>query len=100
LPEKFKSGMARIYQAPVMGEAQIRIAIVSNRAEADLLVCKVDSYGMAIGDALWYITRDKENATCRVYFTSVGMAQINIYMVTTRGEAGWQRAHPLKGRFK
>ena len=41
--------MARIYQAGTMGEAHIRIAIVAIREEADLLVHRVSSLGLASG---------------------------------------------------
>ena len=90
--------MARIYQAASMGEARVRAALVS-RGEADLLVCRVSSWGMAHGDARWFITRDKQEATAWVYFTSIGMAQVKICFVDGLGEAGWQRPHALKGRL-
>jgi hypothetical protein len=91
--------MARIYQAASMGEARVRVALVS-RGEADLLVCRVNSWGMAYGDARWYITRDKQDATAWVYFTSIGLAQVKVCFVDGLGEAGWQREqHAFKGRF-
>ncbi|WP_035059840.1 DUF6150 family protein [Andreprevotia chitinilytica] len=91
--------MARIYQAATMGEAHIRVAIVTDRGRADLLVHRVASYGMAHGDARWYITRDKQSATAWVYFTSPGFAQVSICFVDSYGEAGWQKPNPHKGRF-
>lgn len=91
--------MARIYQAATMGEAQIRIAIVATRAEADLLVHRVSSLGLATGDALWFITRSKQDATAWVFPTSVGMAHVKICFVDTYGEAGWVKPHPYKGKF-
>ena len=48
--------MARIYQAETMGEADLRVALVTDRGRADLLVNRVGSYGLAVGDALWFIT--------------------------------------------
>lgn len=81
--------MARIYQTTNMGEAKLRVALVS-QGEADLLVHRVSSWGLAHGDALWYITRDKQEATAWLYFTSVGMAQIKICFVDSYGSAGWQ----------
>ena len=90
--------MARIYQAATMGEAHIRIAIVSARAEADLLVHRVSSLGLAAGDALWFITRS-EDATAWIFPTSVGMAHVKICFVDTAGEAGWVKSHPYKGKF-
>lgn len=91
--------MARIYQAATMGEAHIRIAIVSARAEADLLVHKVSSWGLAMGDALWFVTNNKQEATAWVFPTSVGMAHVKICFVGTSGEAGWVKPHPYKGKF-
>ena len=91
--------MARIYQAATMGEAHIRIAIVTTRAEADLLVHRVSSWGLAVGDALWFITRSKQDDTVCVFPSSVGMAHVKICFVDTSGEAGWVKPHPYKGKF-
>jgi len=90
--------VARIYQTTEMGEAHLRISIVSHR-EADLLVHRENSSGLAQGDAHWYITRDKQVATAWVFFTSHSMAQVSICFVDSRGEAGWQRPSPYRGRF-
>lgn len=95
--------MARIYQTPSMGEATLRVAIVANQGEADLLVYRVSSWGMARGDALWFITRNKQDANTYLYFTSVGMAQVKICFVENMGSAGWQErgqaALRYRGRF-
>ncbi|WP_336733222.1 DUF6150 family protein [Chryseobacterium sp. VD8] len=90
--------MARIYQAASMGEAHIRVAIVS-RGDADLLVHRVSSWGSAKGDALWFITRDKQDPTCWIYAVSQGMADVKICFVDSYGEAGWQKESRFKGRF-
>lgn len=90
--------MARIYQASSMGEANIRVALVE-KGEADLLVHRVSSWGLAFGDARWFITPNKQDASCSLYFTSQGMAQVKICFVDTFGEAGWQRESRYKGRF-
>ncbi|WBV53671.1 hypothetical protein [Chryseobacterium gambrini] len=37
--------MARIYQTASSGEAQVRVAVVNSRDEADLLVHRVSSWG-------------------------------------------------------
>lgn len=91
--------MARIYQTFDYGEAQLRAAVVTDRGTADLWVHRVSSWGLARGDALWYITRDKQEANLWVYFDTFGAAQLRICFVDTYGEAGWRRAHPLKGRL-
>jgi len=91
--------MARVYQSASMGEAHIRVALVHERGVADLLVHRVDSWGLARGDALWYITRDKQDATVWLFFTSLGMAQVKICFVDNYSEAGWQRPHQFQGRF-
>ena len=82
-----------------MGEAHIRAAIVEDRNKADLLVHRVSSWGLAKGDTLWYITRNKQEATVWVYFSGEGVASLNICFVDSYGEAGWQRKHHLKGKF-
>ena len=73
-----------------MGDANFRVALVGHQGEADLLVCRVGSWGSAHGDALWFITRDRHEASARLYFTDVGMAQIKICFVDSQGSAGWQ----------
>ncbi len=92
--------MARVFQTFDFGEAQVRIAIVNDPGQADLWVHRVDSWGLANGDALWYITRDKQEANVWVYFGNIGMSQVLVSFVDNYGQAGWQRAHPLKGRFR
>jgi Family of unknown function (DUF6150) len=91
--------MARIYQTELMGEAHIRVALTASRGEANLLVHRVNSWGLAHGDALWYITRDKQDATALVCFTSPGLAQLKICFVDNYSEAGWQGASRYRGVF-
>lgn len=81
-----------------MGEADVRVAMVE-RGSADLLVHRVASLGLAHGDALWYITRDRQSATARVCFVPQGMAQLKICFVDTYGEAGWQVPRPRNLRL-
>jgi hypothetical protein len=85
--------MPCIYQTTNMGEAHLRIALVA-RGSADLLVHRVASHGMAHGDALWYITRDRQEAHVIACFTSPGMAQLKVCFVDSYGEAGWQGRKP------
>ena len=88
--------VARIYQTNNMGEADVRVAIVQ-RGNADLLVHRAASWGLATGDAQWFITRERQDATASVYFTAQGFAQLTICFVDQAGEAGWTRPHRLKG---
>lgn len=82
--------MARIYQTQTMGEARVKVAIVTDRGQADLWVNRVSSWGLASGDALWFMVPDRGDATATVFFTSIGFAQIKVCFVDTRGEAGWR----------
>lgn len=91
--------MARIYQAATMGEADVRVAIVDNRGEADLLAWRAGSWGMAHGDALWFITRNRQDATACVFFTSQGFADLKVCFVNGKNEAGWQRPNRFRGRL-
>lgn len=91
--------MAWVFQAASLGEANIRIAIVHDRGQADLLVHRVGSKGLAHGDALWYITRCQQDATVWIYPTSIGMADVCVCFVNTYGEAGWLHPSRYKGRF-
>ena len=91
--------MARIFQTASMGEATLRIALVA-QGEADLLVHRVSSWGTAHGDALWYITRVRQDATTLVYFTSAGMAHIKICFVDSHSAAGWQERGQAALRYR
>jgi len=55
------------------------------------------SLGLAHGDAQWFITRERQDATASVYFTSQGFAQLTICFVDQASEAGWARPHRYKG---
>ncbi|MDQ1812081.1 DUF6150 family protein [Massilia sp. CCM 9210] len=91
--------MARIYQSATMGDADVLVAIVDAQGMADLLVHRVSSWGLAHGDARWFITRDRQDATAVVHFTSPGFAQVNVCFVASYGEAGWQTDSKFRGRF-
>jgi hypothetical protein len=92
--------MARIYQVPNIGEAHVRVALVADRGQADLWVHRVGSWGLASGDARWFITRDRNDATAWVYFGSIGIAQVRICFVDNYGEAGWRDpSHARRGCF-
>ena len=54
--------MTRIYQSPTMGDAHVRVALVRDIGQADLLVHRVGSWALARGPARWYITRNKQDA--------------------------------------
>lgn len=91
--------MARIYQTPDMGMANVRAALVSGQGEADLCVLRVSSWGLALGDALWYVCRDRQDAQLCVHFGNRGMAELLVCFVDNYSAAGWQRPHRLKGRL-
>lgn len=91
--------MAWVYQAASQGDATIRAALVQDVGMADLCVHRVAVRGQARGDALWFITRDRNEASARVWFGPIGMAQVKICFVDAYGLAGWRRPHPLRGRF-
>ncbi|MBL8277846.1 MAG: hypothetical protein JNL93_14180 [Pelomonas sp.] len=84
--------MAWIYQDPSFGMAMLKVAVVSSRAQADLLVYRSLSPGDASGDARWFITRDRQFARTTIHLCSLGMADLTICFVPTRGEAGWRVA--------
>ena len=91
--------MAWVYQCSSAGEAHVRAALVE-RGFADLCVYLVSSVGLAKGDDQWFVDQSKESARTWVYFTSVGMSQVKICFVKDRAMAGWQREHPLQGKFR
>jgi len=91
--------MARVYQTDLMGEAHLKVAIVQARGMADLLVHRVDSWGLARGDALWFITRNKQEATVWIHTCSLGMADVRVCFVDGFSEAGWVHPHRCQGRF-
>lgn len=85
--------VAIVYQTTKLEEAQLSVALVE-RSQADLLVRRVDSIGQAQGDALWYITHDRQSATVIVRFTSQNTAQVKVCLVDGDGEEGWQGRRP------
>lgn len=91
--------MARVYQTASMGEAHLRVAIVTAKGQADLLVHRVGSCGMAQGDALWFITRNKQDANVWIHPCTIGMADVRICFVDNYAEAGWAKPHRQQGRF-
>lgn len=91
--------MARVYQAASMGEAQVRVAIVNDRGQADLLVHRVLAGELTSSDALWFITRNKAEATVSIFPCSIGMAQVRVCFVDNHAEAGWLHSHPCEGAF-
>ncbi|KGI78281.1 DUF6150 family protein [Oleiagrimonas soli] len=92
--------MARIYQVWTMGEADVRVALVHDRGQADIWVHRVSSWGLAQGDTRWFITRERHDATAWVYFCSIGMAQVKVCFVDSYGEAGWRDpAQARRGLF-
>ncbi len=91
--------MARIFQTSSMAQADLLLNIVPARDMADLLVHRVSSMGLAQGDALWFITRNRQEATVSVHFTSRNLAQVTIFFVDSSGEAGWQKASLHRGRL-
>lgn len=90
--------MAIIYQTTSLGDATLRVALVDQGA-ADLLVYRTSTMGMAHGDALWFITRDRNIATARMCLTSQGFAEVKICFVDSQALTGWQRPHRLRGRI-
>ena len=89
--------MPRIYKSPTMGDAHLLIAEVTALGQADLLVHRVGSWGLATRPWLWYMA-PKQDANLYVYFCSLGMAQLAVCYVDTYGQAGWvnkQQRHPV-----
>lgn len=80
--------MPRIYRSPTMGDAHLRVAEVTALGQADLLVHRVSSWGLATRPWLWYMA-SKQDANVYVYFCSLGMAQLAICYVDNYGQAGW-----------
>jgi hypothetical protein len=79
-----------------MGDAHILVALVTGLGQADLLVRKVSSWGLATRPWLWYLA-DKQDASVYIHFCSLGMAQISVCFVDTYGQAGWvTKNHPCR----
>ena len=57
------------------------------------------SWGLADGDARWYICTNRQDAQVCVWFGSRGMAEVKICFVSDYTQAGWKTAHRLRGRF-
>ncbi|GAB2571699.1 DUF6150 family protein [Dyella jejuensis] len=83
--------MARIFQVQTIGDADVRVALVSDREQADVWVHRVDNRNSAQGDTRWFITRNRDDATCRVCFCHIDLAQVRACFVDSAAEAGWRR---------
>ena len=93
--------MTRVYQSPTMGDAHVRVALVRDIGQADLLVHRVGSWGLARGPARWYITRNKQDADLYIYMCTLGMEDVRVCFVSTYGQAGWNNTgHRLVKRFR
>ena len=90
--------MTRVWQSPDFGNAHLLVALVRDIGQADLLVHRVSSWGLALGPALWYITRNKQDADVYVHFCSLGMAQLRVCFVDAWGQAGWNSTEPHPAR--
>lgn len=94
--------MARIFQVASVREADVRVELVTNRDEADLLVHRVNIRGLAHGDSLWLITKDRYDATSSIFMVSrelAQLAQLKVCFVDNYKDAGWVRPHRMQGRF-
>jgi hypothetical protein len=91
--------VARIYQTSTYGDAQLRATLVASQGDADLWVCRVGSWGLAHGDALWFITPNYADATARIHFGPEGAAELLVCFVGSLGLAGWRREHAWRGRL-
>lgn len=91
--------MAIIFQTLSIGDAHIRLAVVTDPFQADLWVYRVSSIKTAHGECYWFITPDKQDATCLVYFTSAGSAQVKVYFTSNYEDAGWQNESLFRGKF-
>lgn len=88
--------MPRIYRSPTLGDARILVAEVTAQGQADLLVHKVSTWGLATRPWLWFMA-DKQDANVYVHFCSLGMAQLVVCYVGTYGQAGWvTKNHPCR----
>jgi Family of unknown function (DUF6150) len=88
--------MTRIYESPTPKDAQVRVALVTDKGQADLLVYRVQTWDSSHGGAFWFLTRSKQEAQVCVYFCSLGMAELKVCFVNSPSEAGWVNpTHPL-----
>ena len=91
--------MAIILQTFSPADCHVRACVVNDRGMADLLVYRVSSRGLAAGSGVWYITQQPTMSPTRIFFGTFATAKLLVFFVNSRGEAGWQREHPLKGRL-
>jgi hypothetical protein len=92
--------MARIYVTNTMGEAQVRVAVVARQGDADLCVFRVKSWGLATGDARWFITTDRQAANKHIFIAPERFSEVKICFVQDQSEAGWRdHASARRGLF-
>ncbi len=91
--------MPIIYQTFTPGEAGITAAIVMTPGMADIVVYLTGNRGMARDEAHWFITDNRNEFAKKIYFGSIGFADLNVCFTKHAGRAGWQNEHPLKGKL-
>lgn len=90
----------RVFQTFNRNEANRVIHITQEKGKADLCVYLVGNRGLAYDESRWFIANSKADADATYYFGSVGTASLIVHFVKSPAQAGWMRAHPLKGRLK
>ena len=89
--------MANIYQTFSLAEARYKAFVTTNKLEADLYVYLVNQRGLATASGLWHVTNNRSSSSERVYFGSRAIADVIIYFVKNKSQAGWQKQHRLAG---
>jgi len=91
--------LAVIFETYSIAEAQCKAYITLQQAEADLWVYNTSSRGLAYSDEIWYLTKNRAEASCRLFFSERGCADLIVYFVTNRSQAGWQKNHRFNKRL-
>ena len=88
--------MAVVFQTFSYADAQVRVHVTTDRGRADLWVHVVEQRGLSSGDAAWYMTANRAEASSRIYLCSRAVADLTVCFVSSRAQAGWQCRQNLR----
>jgi len=92
--------MAIIYQTFNFAEAKYFVHITKNPHAADLWVYPVSYLGGHRGDLIWFLTTNRDEATCRINLCDYGQANLRVYFVQSFADACWKnKASQNRFRF-
>ena len=82
--------MPRLFKINIASEADVRVYVTDDRAEADLIIYETTDEWAATESPIWYYTDVLGRAERTIYFTNARWeADLIVSKTNIQGEAGW-----------